>query len=186
MLGRFGDHILGALTLAARQQRIVVKGCGPSQRNRMIPWIYSFGEGSDEEDQIDEIDDFVGKGLRILRVVYNRRSKPNRSKLWRGKWFGSLETTAQRVRPYLSRCQRVEDLGTALEDWLSKKHQYEMFTDRNGRPCQASDDGLLAAKFRLMPKPGADCYVRKRGRGLPGVVPQTAGLEQHETDNHNE
>ena len=50
------------------------------------------------------------------------------------------------------RCQRVEDLGTALEDWLSKKRQYEMFTDRNGRPCQASDDSLVAAMFRLMPK----------------------------------
>ena len=50
------------------------------------------------------------------------------------------------------RCQRVEDLGTALEDWLSEKRQHEMFTDRNGRPCQASDDSLVAAMFRLMPK----------------------------------
>ena len=49
-------------------------------------------------------------------------------------------------------CQRVADLGSALEDWLSKKRQYEMFMDRNGRPCQASDDSLVAATFRLMPK----------------------------------
>ena len=41
------------------------------------------------------------------------------------------------------RCQRVEDLGAALEDWLSKKRHYETFTDRNGRPCQASDDSLV-------------------------------------------
>ena len=27
-----------------------------------------------------------------------------------------------------------------------------MFTDRDGRPCQASDDSLVAAMFRLMPK----------------------------------
>ena len=27
-----------------------------------------------------------------------------------------------------------------------------MFTDRNGRPCQASDDSLVAVMFRLMPK----------------------------------
>ena len=27
-----------------------------------------------------------------------------------------------------------------------------MFTDRNGRPCQASDATLVAAMFRLMPK----------------------------------
>ena len=48
------------------------------------------------------------------------------------------------------RCQRFEDLGLALEDWLSKKFQYEMFTDRNGRPCQASHDSLLAAMFQLV------------------------------------
>ena len=42
------------------------------------------------------------------------------------------------------RCQRVEDLGSALEDWLSKKRHYETFTDRN--------DSLVAAMFRLMPK----------------------------------
>ena len=46
------------------------------------------------------------------------------------------------------RCQRVEYLGAAPEDWLSKKRQYEKFTDRNGRP----DDSLVAAMFRLMPK----------------------------------
>ena len=50
------------------------------------------------------------------------------------------------------RCQRVEDLRPALEDWLSKTRHYETFTDRNGRPCQASDDSLMAAMFRLMPK----------------------------------
>ena len=50
------------------------------------------------------------------------------------------------------RCHRVEDLGSALEDWLSKNRQYEIFIDRNGRPCQASDDSLVAVMFRLMPK----------------------------------
>ena len=43
-------------------------------------------------------------------------------------------------------------MGAALEDWLSKKRQYEMFTDRNGRPCQVSDDSVVAVMFRLMPK----------------------------------
>ena len=51
-----------------------------------------------------------------------------------------------------SRCQRVEDLGPALEEWLSKERQCEMFTDRNGWPCQASDDSLVAVMFRLMSK----------------------------------
>jgi len=66
MLARFGGQILDALTWASRQRKIVVKGCGPSQRNRMIPWIDVFGEGADEEDQIDEIDDFVGKLYYVL------------------------------------------------------------------------------------------------------------------------
>ena len=61
MLARFGDQFLGALTWAARQRKIVVKGCGLSQRDRFVPWIDVFGEGADEEDQMDEIDDSVGK-----------------------------------------------------------------------------------------------------------------------------
>ena len=84
------------------------------------------------------------------------------------------------------RCQRVEDLGAALEDWLSRVRQYEMFTDRNGRPCSASNDSLVAAMFRFMPKNLEETYVRQRGRGLPGVVRQTAGLKHQETVNHNE
>ena len=46
MLARFGDQILGALTWASRQRKIVIKGCGPSQRDRLIPWIHVFGEGA--------------------------------------------------------------------------------------------------------------------------------------------
>ena len=90
----------------------------------------------------------------------------------------SLETTAPR-------CQRVEHLGSALEDWLSKRRQYEMFTDRNGRLCQASDDSIVAAMFRLMPNSLEETYVRQR-RGLPGVAGQNAGLRQHEAADPNE
>ena len=44
------------------------------------------------------------------------------------------------------------DASAGSEPWLSKKRHYEMFTDRNGRPCQASDDRFVAAMFRLIPK----------------------------------
>ena len=44
MLGRFGDPILVAQTWATRQRKIIVKGCGPSQGNRMILWIDVFFE----------------------------------------------------------------------------------------------------------------------------------------------
>ena len=83
-------------------------------------------------------------------------------------------------------CQRVEDLGPALEEWPSKKRQYEMFTDRNGRPCQASDDSLGGHVPVDAKELGGDSYVSQRGQGLPGVVRQTNGLQQHETVNHNE
>ena len=50
------------------------------------------------------------------------------------------------------KCQRVEDLGTSLEDWLSKKRQYEEFTDGQGQPCRVSDDSLMAGLYKLMPE----------------------------------
>ena len=65
MLARFGDEILTALTWAARQQKIVVKTCAPSQRNRFVPWITVFGEQA-AEDEIENIDDFVGKFYACL------------------------------------------------------------------------------------------------------------------------
>ena len=61
MHARFGDQIVTALTWAARQRKIVVKTCVASQRERIVSWITVFGEGADQEDGIDEMDDFVGK-----------------------------------------------------------------------------------------------------------------------------
>ena len=60
MLARFGDDILTAVTWAARQRKIVTKTCVASQRNRMISWNTAFGEQAGE-DEIENIDDFVGK-----------------------------------------------------------------------------------------------------------------------------
>ena len=165
MLARFGDEILPALTWAARQQRILVKTCVASQRNRMISWITVFGEHAGE-DEIENIDDFVGKFYAYFvsfttdaanRIVRNSGEGPG-LEAWRRLHSEYDPTSSMRRVAILQhvqnppRCQRVENLGTALEDWLSKKRQYEMFTDRNGRPCQASDDSLVAAIFWLMPK----------------------------------
>ena len=131
----------------------------------MIPWIDVFGEGADEEHQIDEIDDFFVKFYAYLvsftthaanRIVRNS-GDGNGLEAWRRLHSEYDPTSSMRRVAILqqvqnpSRCQRVEDLGSALEDWLSKKRQYEMFTDRNGRLCQASDDSLVAAMFGLMP-----------------------------------
>ena len=69
MVARFGDQSLGAPTWASRQRKIGVKGCEPSQRDRLRPWIDVFGEGAHEEDQIDEIDEFVGKSAHTLCLL---------------------------------------------------------------------------------------------------------------------
>ena len=128
----------------------------------MIPWIDVFGEGADEEDQIDEIDDFVVKLYAYLvsftTDAANRIVRNSGLEAWRRLHSEYDPTPSLRRVAILQqvqnppRCQRVEDLRTALEDWLTKKRQNEMFTDRNGRPCQASDDSLVAAMFRLMPR----------------------------------
>ena len=97
MLATFGDDILTALTWAARQQRIVAKTCAASQRNRMKSWITVFGDRAGEAG-IENIDDCGGKLFALACVFYNRRTQQNCPKFWRRKWFGSLETTAQRAR----------------------------------------------------------------------------------------
>ena len=159
MLARFGDEILTALTWAARQRKIVVKTCIASQRDRFVAWITVFGEQADEDEHIDNIDDFVGKFCAYLtsfttdapnRIVRNS-AEGNGLEAWR-RLHGEYDATSSMRRVAIlqqvqnpPRCQRVEDLGSALEGWLSKKRQYEMFTDRNGparhqttalwRPC---------------------------------------------------
>ena len=94
MLARFGDEILTALTWAAR-----VKTCVASQRNRMISWNSVFGDQA-AEDEIENIDDFVGKFYAYLvsfttdaanRIVRNS-GEVNGLEAWR-------RLTAQRVQP---------------------------------------------------------------------------------------
>ena len=139
----------------------------------MISWNTVFGEQAGE-DEIENTDDFVGKLYAYFvsfttdaanRLVRNS-GEGSGLEAWR-RLHSEYDPTSSMRREAIKkqvqnppRCQRVEDLGTALEDWLSKKRQYEMFTDRNGRPCQASDDTLVAAIFRLMPKREGDCHVR--------------------------
>ena len=201
MLARFGDQILTAQTWAARQRKIVVKTCVASQTDRFVAWITVFGEQADEDEQIDNIDDFVRKFYAYL--VSFTTDAPNRIvrnsgegyglEAWR-RLHGEYDPTSS-MRPVAilqpvqnpPRCKRVEDLGSALEDWLSKKRQYEMFTDRNGRPCQASDDSLVAAMFRLVPKSLEETVMfTNEDEGFQELFDRLAGLQQHETVSQNE
>ena len=138
MLAGFGDQTLSALTWAARQRKIVVKACGSSHRDRLIPWIDVFGEGADEEDHIDIIGDFVGKLCAYFvsfttnapnRIVRNA-GEGNGLEAWR-RLHSDTTSSMRRVAILQQvqnppRCQRVEDLGSALEDWLSKRRQYDI------------------------------------------------------------
>ena len=81
MHARFRDEILTALTWAARQRKIVVKTCIVSQRNRFVPWITVIGEQA-AEDEMDNIDDFVGNSMDTLCPLQARQ--PTGS-------FGTLE-----------------------------------------------------------------------------------------------
>ena len=86
------------------------------------------GEGSDEEDQIDELDDFVGKLCAYLvsftkeaanRIVRNE-GQGNGSEVWRRLHSEYDPTLTMRRVATLQqvqnppRCKRVEDLGSAL------------------------------------------------------------------------
>ena len=137
-----------------------------AQRDRFVPWIDVFDEQADETDRIEGIDDSVGKLYAYLvsftteapnRIVRNA-GEGNGLEAWRRLHGENDPMSSVRRVPVLQqvqnppRFQRVEDLGAALEDWLTKKRQCEMFTDRDRRPCQASDDSLVATMFRLIPK----------------------------------
>ena len=50
------------------------------------------------------------------------------------------------------KCDKIEDLGAALEDWLAKKRRYEEFTDSEGNPCRVSSDSLMAAMYKDVPR----------------------------------
>ena len=67
MVRRSGSHC---------SRKIVVGTCVASQRDRFVPWITVFGEQSDEDEQIDNIDDYVGKFYAYL--VSFTTDAPNR------------------------------------------------------------------------------------------------------------
>ena len=45
--------------------------------------------------------------------------------------------------------QKVEDLGTALEDCLEKRRQYESYTNSDGTQCTVTGDSMIAAMHKL-------------------------------------
>ena len=58
-------------------------------------------------------------------------------------------------------CDRIEDLGFALEDWLAKKRQCEEFSNCDGRSCRVQDESLMAAMCKIMPKRNEETVMFK-------------------------
>jgi len=90
--------------------------------------------------EIDNIDDFVGNFCAYLvsfttdsanRILRNS-GEGNGLEAWRRLPSEYDPTSSMRLVVVLQqiqnppRCQRVEDLGSALEDWLSKKRQHDI------------------------------------------------------------
>ena len=120
---------------------------------------------ADITDQIDNIDGMVG-GLMAYLVSFTtgeankvvRNAGSDGVEAWRRLLNEFDPTSAMRRVVILGmvhnppKCQKIEDLGTCLEDWLSKKRQYEEFTDSQGNQCKVSDDSLMAGLYKLMPE----------------------------------
>ena len=169
---RFGDEFLPALQWAARQKQQVAEE-NPTQSTRITTYKDKFGADADALEQIQNLHKIVGQlytylvafttggansevrnagdgaGLeawRRLHAAYDPASSSRRVAI-----LGRLQNP--------SRCQKVEDIGHTLGEWLALKRQYESFTDRDGRECTVGEDSLIAAMHKLMPKALEDQIV---------------------------
>ena len=196
MLARFGDQILTALTWAARQRKDRCQDLRSFAERPLCTLDHLLWRRCRPGGRVQRDRRFRWKALRLPCVFYNRRSQHDCPKWRRRKWLGSLETTAQRVRPdvvhetwrFLSRF-RTHRVARELRIW---ELHWKIGSQRNvnTRCSPTGTDGparhQTTASWRVDAKePGGDCHVRQRGRGFPGVVRQTAGLLQHEAVNPN-
>ena len=165
LVAKYGEKIIKPLQWAARQRRTVVY-INDMGSERLMAWRDEFGDGAEEDDRIPGIEEMVSQLYTYLvsfttadanRVVRNA-GEGQGLEAWRRLSNEYDPTSSMRRVTVLGlvqnppKCDRVENLGSALEEWLAEKRQYEEFTDKEGRPCRVSDDSLIAAMFKLMPK----------------------------------
>eukprot|EP00435_Cladocopium_sp_Y103_P028725 s170_g7.t1 len=164
MRAKYGDEVDKLLNWAVKQRRVIVKDNLPYS-DRQVAWSEAFGDNADLTDQIDNIDSMVG-GLMAYLVSFTtgeankvvRNAGSDGVEAWR-RLLNEFDPTSAMRRVVIlgmvqnpQKCQKVEDLGACLEDWLSKKRQYEEFTDSQGNQCKVSDDSLMAGLYKLMPE----------------------------------
>ena len=166
---KFGFEVEKALKWAVQQRKTIVErlpgGALTSTDGRQIAFDPVYGEQADEMDRIPNLSKtVVGIYTYLIAFTTGDSNKIVRNagsdaglEAWRRLHNEYDPTSAMRRVTILGlvqnppKCEKIENLGSALEDWLAKKRQYEEFTDQRGRPCCISDDSLMAAMYKLMP-----------------------------------
>ncbi|CAE8638172.1 unnamed protein product, partial [Polarella glacialis] len=162
---KFSGDVEKVLKWASRQKKVVVD-VPVAGDTRTVGYDGVYGEVADDGDRVENLDQIVrnlhaylisfttgdakkivrnsgsDQGLEAWRRLNNEHDPP--SSMRRVSILGQVQDPP--------RCEKEEALGSALEDWLSKKRQYEEFTDRFGHASVISEDSLMAAMFKLMPK----------------------------------
>ena len=180
---KFGRERGDVPSWAKKQRKQIVARVSDARKH--VSFEDEWGDGADELNRIDDFEhkptalyaylaSFVpggankgvrnsgdGQGLEAWRRLHNEYNPS--SSMRRVTILGHVQN--------LPKCQKIDDLGQALEDWLSKKRQYEDFTDREGNPCEVSKDSLMGYVQAHATKPGGNGHVQVRGlRELRGIV----------------
>jgi len=162
MKAKLGSKLEPLLRWAQRQKKIIV--AEDNGDPRQIGYDDRFGELGDAKDKVENLERVVTAVYTYLisfttgdanKIVRNSGSDAG-LEAWRRLHCEYDPTSAMRRVTILGhvqeppRCTKIEDLGPALEEWLTKKKQYEDFTDRHGNPCVVSEDSLLSAMYKMM------------------------------------
>lgn len=166
---KFGSDVERVLKWSVQQRRSIVE-CLPGRQTqsadgRQVAYSPLFGEEADDLDRVPNLRQIATGIYTYLiafttgdsnKIVRNAGSDAG-FEAWRRLHNEYDPTSAMRRVTILGlvqnppKVEKIEHLGAALEDWLSKKRQYEEFTDKHGQSCKISEDSLMAAMYKLMP-----------------------------------
>ena len=159
---KYGSQLDAPMSWAVKQRKTIVERAVNTTRE--VGWSPEYGPDADEIDKITDLDSMLD-GLFAYLTSFTtgeankviRNSGTDGLEAWRRLNAEYDPSSAMRRVVILGQVQHpnkrksVEELGSCLETWLSRKRQYEEFTDQDGNPCKVSDDSLLAGLFQLMP-----------------------------------
>ena len=163
LTAKYGDRADAMLRWASRQRRMVRQTADVNTRQvsydeeisqadvgelvnqlkKMVSQIYTFMVSFTTGRANKGVRDAgAGEGLEAWQRLHNEYDPS--SSVRRVTILGQVQNPPK--------CEKMEELGPALEEWLSKKRQYEEFTDKEGNNCRVADDSLMAAMFKLTPR----------------------------------